>query len=230
MEDLNQARDLTLLELIRAGDTEAKEEMVRKYIPLVKHIVSNHYASFLDFDDLMQEGIIGLLGAIDEYQSKYNVKFSSFAYICVIRKLYNVIKQSNGSKHKALNDGISLYSYIGSDEGRTVLDLLPDETGAIDPQDWVESKFVNERLQEVLKSHLSLLEFAVITLLLQGYTNSEIEREIGVGSKSIDNARTRVRLKLRRLLMEYGSLISPSVPAKVRKREDLYMPLKAIAK
>ena len=50
---------------------------------------------------------IGLLSAIDEYQSKYNVKFSSFAYICIIRKIYNVIKQSNGNKHQALNEGIS---------------------------------------------------------------------------------------------------------------------------
>lgn len=230
MEDQNQARDLALLELIRAGDVAAKDEMVRKYIPLVKHIVSNHYASFLDFDDLMQEGVIGLLSAIDEYESSYNVKFSSFAYICIIRKIYNVIKQSNGNKHKALNDAISLHSYVGTDESRTVIDLLPNEGGTVDPEEWAVERFVSEKIREVLKNHLSILEFAVISLLLDGYSNGEIEAKIGVGSKAVDNARTRVRLKLRRLLSEYGSLISPKVPSKVRKREDLYITLNTIAK
>ncbi|NLV91237.1 MAG: sigma-70 family RNA polymerase sigma factor [Firmicutes bacterium] len=231
MKDLNQELDLQILERIRAGDAAAKEEMIHKYTPLVKHIVSNYYASFLDFDDLMQEGTIGLLSAIDEYQSKYNVKFSSFAYICIIRKIYNVIKQSNGNKHRALNEGISLYSHVGHEDGRIIMELLPNEEAAIDPQDWVELQFVNEQIREVLKNHLSLLEFAVITLLLQGYSNGEIEQEIGVGGKTIDNARTRVRSKLRRILLEYGSLLSPNIPMKVRKREDLYLnvPLPAVA-
>lgn len=230
MEDQNQARDLALLELIRNGDVQAKHELVQKYIPLVKHIVSNHYASFLDFDDLMQEGVIGLLSAIDEYESSHNVKFSSFAYICIIRKIYNVIKQSNGNKHKALNDAISLHSYIGADEGRAVIDLLPNEEGAVDPEEWAMERFVSEKIKEVLKNHLSILEFAVISLLLEGYSNGEIEAKIGVGSKAVDNARTRVRLKIKKLLTNYGSLTSPKVPSKVRKREDLYVPINVVAK
>ncbi|MGB4266081.1 MAG: sigma-70 family RNA polymerase sigma factor, partial [Limnochordia bacterium] len=91
--DSNQQWDYSLITRIRLGDEEAKETLVLKYIPMVKHIVRNYYASFLDFDDLLQEGIIGLLHAIDEYRPDlYDVKFSSFAYICIIRKIYNVIK------------------------------------------------------------------------------------------------------------------------------------------
>ena len=92
--DLNQQRDFNLIARIRLGDQDAKEKLVLKYVPMVKHIVRNFYASFLDFDDLLQEGVIGLLSAIDEYKpDQYDVKFSSFAYICIIRKIYNVIKQ-----------------------------------------------------------------------------------------------------------------------------------------
>ena len=61
--------------------------MVRKYIPMVKYIIRNYYASFLDFED-RAEGLIGLLSAIDEYKpDEYDVKFSSFAYLCIIRCL-----------------------------------------------------------------------------------------------------------------------------------------------
>jgi len=218
----NQQRDLALLARIRAGDGAAKEELVEKYIPMVKHIVRHHYASFLEFDDLMQEGLIGLLGAIEEYKPhQYDIKFSSFAYLCILRKVYNAIKQTNSNKHKALNDAISLYSYLSADDSRTVLERC-DDASQQDPLESVAEKLTSQYLWRLLRSHLSLLEYTVFRLLLQGYTVSEIERLIGVSPKVVDNARTRVRLKLRRLVEQYGSLLDPRVPAAGRRRKDLY--------
>lgn len=218
----NQQRDLALLMRARAGDGAAKEELVQKYIPMVKHIARHHYASFLDVDDLTQEGLIGLLGAIDEYRPHdYDVKFSSFAYLCILRKVYNAIKQTNSTKHRALNDAISLYSRVSSDDDRTVMERC-DDASQPDPLDWVAEKLTVQYLDRVLRSHLSLLEYTVMNLLLRGYTVAEIERAIGVGAKVVDNARTRVRLKLRRLVEEYGSLLDPRVPMAVRRRKDLY--------
>ena len=81
-------------------------------------------------------------------------------------------------------------------------------------------------LNQVLRNHLSILEYTVIMLFLNGYTSSEIEEEIGIGAKAVDNARTRVKLKLRRIMNQYGSLLSPKVPTQVRKREDLYLDIR----
>ncbi|MGI6611446.1 MAG: sigma-70 family RNA polymerase sigma factor [Limnochordia bacterium] len=227
MFDPNQEADLALLQRIRLGEGRVKEEMVRKYLPMVKHIVRKHFAPSLEFDDLMQEGFIGLLSAIDEYRpDEFNVKFSSFAYICIIRKVYNVIKQSNGNKHKALNTAVSLQSFVNVEETRTVLDLISDKESDYDPLDRIESKLVDEKIEEVLRAHLSFLEYTVVTYLLQGYSCSEIESEIGVKAKVVDNARTRVKSKLRRILRNHGSLLNPSVPTKVRQRKDLYLNLR----
>lgn len=227
MADPNQERDLALLRRIRLGDGHLKEEMVQKYLPMVKHIVRKHYASFLEFDDLMQEGLIGLLAAIDEYRpDDFEVKFSSFAYLCIIRKVYNVIKQSNGNKHKALNNAISLHSFVNAEETRTYFDLVSSETRSTDPLDLIEADLVEQKLDELLQAHLSLLEYTVVKHLLQGYSCHEIESELGVKAKVIDNARTRVKLKLRKLLRTHGSLLSPRVPTKVRRRKDLYLDLK----
>lgn len=224
--DRNQRRDLALIFRIREGDPSAKDELVNKYLPMVKHIVKRHYASFLEFDDLMQEGFIGLLAAIDEYRpDAYDVKFSSFAYMCIIRKVYNAIKQSNGNKHKALNHAVSLHASLGSDESRTVMDLLPADDASSDPALLFEAKHSDHRIDTILQNHLSLLEYTVIALMLQGYTSGEIERVIGVKAKVIDNARTRVKAKLKRIVDTYGSLLSPHVPLKVRRRRDLYMKL-----
>lgn len=226
-DDGNQSLDLILVERVRAGDAAAREELVRKYTPMVKHIVRHHYASFLDFDDLTQEGLIGLLGAIDEYRpDKFDVKFSSFAYICIIRKVYNAIKQTNGNKHRALNEALSLYGSTNADGTRIVLDRLEDHRQP-DPLESVSEKLMSQQLTRLLRNHLSLLEFTVISLLLQGYTAGEIERVIGVKAKVVDNARTRAKLKLRRLVNRYGSLLDPRVPLTARRRQDLYVRLAA---
>jgi RNA polymerase sporulation-specific sigma factor len=191
---------------------------------MVKYIIRNYYSSFLDFEDLMQEGLIGLLSAIDEYRpEEYDVKFSSFAYLCIIRRVYNVIKQSTGNKHRLLNEATSLQTPVGSDDSRIIMDLVPAPFNQFDPEKMLEEKYVDEAIGRVLRNHLSILEYAVISRLLEGYSAREIEEEIGVGLKVIDNARTRVRTKLRRLLAEHGSLLSPQVPTNVRRREDLYL-------
>ncbi len=228
MADANHKLDFSLIVMARQGDNDAMEELVCKYLPMVKHIVRRHYAPFLEFDDLVQEGYIGLLAAIQEYRpDNYNVKFSSFAYICIIRKVYNVIKHSNGYKHKVLNDAISLQSFINAEETRTMLDLISDESAVSDPFDIIEAKIVAQHIEDLLQAHLSLLEKTVMNLLLQGYSCSEIEQKIGVKAKVVDNARTRVKLKMRRLLKAYGSLMNPKLPAKARRRRDLYFEVSA---
>lgn len=224
MADNNQKIDMDLIQRIRVGEEEVRNTLVTKYTPMVKYIIRNYYSSFLDFEDLLQEGLIGLLSAIEQYNpGKYDVKFSSFAYICIIRRVYNVIKQTTGNKHRVLNEATSLQAPLGADGNRTVLDLLADNGRHLDPVWVVEEKYVQQALSKVLKNHLSLLEHAVIIRLLKGYTADEIEKEMGVGLKVIDNARTRVKTKLKRLVEEYGSLLSPQVPTEVRKREDLYL-------
>ena len=224
MEKSNQSVDLELIRRIRANEDEAREDLVTKYVPMVKYIIRNYYSSFLDYEDLLQEGLIGLLNAIEEYKpEEYDVKFSTFAYICIIRRIYNVIKHTSGNKHRLLNEATSLQTPVGLDEKRMIIDFVEDRTHQADPEETLEERLINDISGQVLKNHLSLLEYAVITRLLQGYTASEIEEEMGIGLKVIDNARTRVKTKLRRLIDEYGSLLSPQVPTNVRKRKDLYL-------
>lgn len=223
MSGKNQERDLELIKQIRSGDSAAMERLIAKYTPLVRYIVRNYYAKFFEFDDLMQEGMIGLMNAVNEYDnSRYNIKFSSFAYICIIRKIYNIIKRINGNKHKALNEAISLFSYINLDETRMVMDIIENDDQKADPEEVMESRYIDQKIDDILKNHLSILEYTVIKKLLEGYSYNEIEDEFGIAPKVIDNARTRVRLKLQRIVNQYGSLLNPQVPKKARRREDLY--------
>jgi DNA-directed RNA polymerase specialized sigma24 family protein len=99
---------------------------------------------------------------------------------------------------------------------------------AQDPQEIILQKFSFHRLRRVLKAYLSTVEYSVFFLYLQGLTCGEIGKLMELDSKVVDNAKTRARLKLQKIVQQYGSLSNPRIPLKTRKRRDLAMKVKAI--
>jgi RNA polymerase sporulation-specific sigma factor len=218
---VNQLLDLSLISRIRTGqDTQAKEELVKKYLPMVRHIVKIQSPSFNEFEDYFQEGSIGLLKAIDEYDpDNYPIKFSTFAYICILRRIYNLIKQSMSKKAIFSAKALSLNIQLNGEDSRTLLDSIPAEEP--EPFLQVENEWIVQKLAIVLEAHLSPVEYQVIQMLLNGLTIHEIQQHLRLSMKAVDNARTRARIKLKKILFQYGSLLNPKIPLKARKRKDL---------
>ena len=59
--------DEELVRFCRAGDSAACNVLFEKYKPLVKSRAANKYLSGGEYDDLIQEGMIGLLAAVNDY-------------------------------------------------------------------------------------------------------------------------------------------------------------------
>jgi RNA polymerase sigma factor (sigma-70 family) len=73
------AADVPLLRAARSGDRGAREWIVRRHLGLVRRIARHYTDLGLPLDDLVQEGSIGLLDAIDRFDPGYGVEFSTFA-------------------------------------------------------------------------------------------------------------------------------------------------------
>ena len=68
-----------LLVLAKEGDEEAKEELVSNNLGLVHHVVKRFVGRGVETEDLIQIGSIGLLKAIDHFNTEYGVQFSTYA-------------------------------------------------------------------------------------------------------------------------------------------------------
>lgn len=89
------------------GDNSARDALILNCVPVVIAAAkgfSNH--SQASYDDLFQEGMMGVMEAIDKYDYRKNTKFSSFAYTRIIHKLALWVKNqmnfhptSNGRGH-----------------------------------------------------------------------------------------------------------------------------------
>lgn len=86
-----------LLELVKKGDKEAKDKLVVANIRLVLSIVQR-FSNRAGSDDLFQSGTIGLMKAIDGFDSKFNVRFSTYAVPMISGEIRRFIKDSTGIK------------------------------------------------------------------------------------------------------------------------------------
>jgi len=77
--------DEQLIALCRIGDDEAYSVLVARYLFTVRNRASVYNNSGIDFEDLVQEGFIGLLNAVKCYESNFDTSFSTFAYLCIDR-------------------------------------------------------------------------------------------------------------------------------------------------
>lgn len=81
-EEAEKLDDRTLLQLYRrTGDQELKWTLVLRYSQLVRRIAlqaSGLYSSFAQLDDIIQEGLLVLLNAVDKFDPDKNVKFDTY--------------------------------------------------------------------------------------------------------------------------------------------------------
>jgi RNA polymerase sigma factor (sigma-70 family) len=87
---MDEARGRKLLRAARRGDRGARARLVEQHLPLVRALASRYRDLGLPFDDLVQEGSIGLLHAIDHYNSSRGA-FEPYARFQVRRAIRNAL-------------------------------------------------------------------------------------------------------------------------------------------
>lgn len=76
---LSAAEEKQLAHQIREGDTQARDGMVRANLRLVVNIARNYVGKGLDLPDLIEEGNLGLLRAVEGFDPTMNTRFSTYA-------------------------------------------------------------------------------------------------------------------------------------------------------
>lgn len=80
---LNAKEEIETFAALRAGDAAAREKLIRHNLRLVAHIAKKYYALPADQDDLISIGTIGLMKAVDTFDSTRRARFSTYASRCI---------------------------------------------------------------------------------------------------------------------------------------------------
>jgi RNA polymerase primary sigma factor len=92
---LTATEEVALARQIERGDRKAKAEMVERNVGLVVAIARTHRGSGVPFDDLVQEGTVGLVRAVERFDHRREVKFSTYAVWWIRRAMLDAIASSN---------------------------------------------------------------------------------------------------------------------------------------
>ena len=119
---LKQAQKDALFVRIENGDMEARQEYIEGNLRLVLSVIKRFSSSNENVDDLFQIGCIGLIKAIDNFDSSLNVKFSTYAVPMIIGEIRRFLRDNNSIRvSRSLKD--TAYKAIYTKEAMTKRDL-----------------------------------------------------------------------------------------------------------
>lgn len=195
--------DEEIIENVRDGEASGINELFERYKNVVRSIASTMYLIGGENEDLIQEGMIGLFKAVQEYDPGRDASFATFARLCITRQIYSAVKASGRKKHIPLNTYVSLYEETNDDDenGRTVeiKDMLK-ASDATEPEHIILSHEKSGEIERAIDEELSAFEKNVLELYVTGMSYSEIADVLGKNEKATDNAIQRIRGKLRKYL------------------------------
>ena len=186
---LETLSDEQLCAACQTGNRNAEEILAARYHRLVRSIARPYFLAGGDSEDLLQEGMFGLIKAMREFRADREASFQTFAEVCIRSRLCSVIRASRAGKHSPLNESVPLNAFL--------LDAQP-QYSQLDPEDLLIDREKAAALLNQVRSQLSELEVRVLDLYLDGCSCGEIAATVGKSYKSVDNAVQRIRRKIGR--------------------------------
>ena len=164
--------------------TKTLEQILEEYKDMVRAKAGIYFILGADKDDVIQEGMIGLVKAYNTYDENGGASFKTYANRCIDNQIFNAIQSSGRNKNLPLNSSVE----------------IPD-TKPAGPVSNPEDAAIYEDLLNDLKQNKSKIfsgmEHRVFLLLADGQSYTEIASMLEKSPKSIDNAIQRIKTKIK---------------------------------
>ena len=89
---LTSEETISLIKRAQSGDEEAKNLLIEHNSPLVKSIIRRFRSSQVEYEDLYQIGSLGFVKAINNFDTSFDVKFSTYAVPMVIGEIKRYLR------------------------------------------------------------------------------------------------------------------------------------------
>ena len=184
---MKEFTDEQLIEMHKKGDHTVFEIIYARYKNMIRSLARGLFLVGGDNEDLMQEGVLGLLNAVNTFNGA--TSFSTYAYTCIKNSMLTAVNSAQSKRNTPLNTSVPIVTQ--TDE---FLNLY------LDPEDEIIGKESERELMQKITQGLSLFESTVLKLFLEGLSYVEIGEKLNKTAKSIDNALQRIKRKISNIL------------------------------
>ncbi len=200
---LSHEEEDACVERWEAGDEDARNILIEHNMRLVAHVVKKYQNSGIEQDDLISIGTIGLIKAVNTYNSGKKIRIATYAARCIENEVLMVLRAN-----KKLQCEVSLQEPIGFDrEGNEVrlLDILDSQEGDITEK--LDLKHRTKKLYEAMRLFLRPREKRVIEMRYGiGGTKEGTQREI---AKTLGISRSYVSRIEKKAISKLSEALSP---------------------
>lgn len=188
---------------MKEGDLKAKHQLIEHNLRLVAHVAKKYQALDEDMEDLISIGTIGLIKAVDTFQTERQIKLATYAARCIDNELLMYFR----SKKKTSRE-VSLYEPIGTDKEGNQINLL--DIAASEEVDVVQKMEESEnvrRLYRFIPDVLSERERTVIAMrygILGNHpiTQREVAKQLGISRSYVSRIEKKALNKLKKSFEE----------------------------
>lgn len=156
---LSPAEEAECFRRMKMGDMKAREKLIEHNLRLVAHIVKKYYTANKNQDDLISVGTIGLIKAIDSFDTTNGARFATYASKCLQNEILMYFRaQKKNSCEVSINETIDT-----DKDGNplTYIDIISvDDTIAED----LDLKFKSRRAIEIVNHVLDERERQIIVM------------------------------------------------------------------
>lgn len=196
MDKEKNSKENKIIKKAQEGDKEAELFILQKYRKDVLRKARSYYLVGGDHEDLIQEGMLGLLKGIWNYRPDRDAGFATFANLCIERQIQVAINTANRQKHMPLNNSVSIYTPISEEDSSvSIIDRLAEKPMVEPGAKLIKEEELQQLLEEV-RRELSDFEKKVLAHYIQGSSYHEISTALSCSNKSVDNALQRIKKKL----------------------------------
>lgn len=181
VENSKNLTDDEVILLIIGGEYEKFQIIIDRYLPTIVKI-AKQYCPSNQVEDAVQEAVLALYSAVKSYNSQ-KAGFATFANICIKRSVISNLRKNNSKKV------IPQELLLSIDEAK-----LPCHKS---PESLLIEKENYKAFTDNIKLELSNMEYKVLQLFLDGKTYTQIADIMCINEKSVDNALTRIRKKIK---------------------------------
>ena len=198
---LKGAQEQAALEALERGDEGAKQTLVERNLRLVVYIARRFENTGINIEDLISIGTIGLIKAVNTFNSGKNIKLATYASRCIENEILMYLRKINAQRTE-----VSFDEPLNTDWDGNEL-LLSDILGTDEDEVYrpLEDDADRQMLMEAIDS-LEAREREIILLrfgLPQGreYTQKEVADMLGISQSYISRLEKRIIDRLRREML-----------------------------
>jgi RNA polymerase sporulation-specific sigma factor len=101
---LGTAEEQELWKKILSGDEESREKIILAYRPMVFWLAKKFRAPYNSYPDLLQEGMVGLIAAVDNFEPARSNRFTTYAYYKIKGRMANFLSRGEAKAPKPVED------------------------------------------------------------------------------------------------------------------------------